>query len=156
MILDPRLARTWFGRDTAALLSYPERYAATGMQVVQVDYPIIDMSVQWESQGREVLLRVDATDYDYRPPSGWWIDSSGEPLLGGTGMIPAGGGFQHESNPLGLSRAWFCFPGWREYHDHPGHQTPTWASLRRRAPYRIIALITQLHADLNKPGIQVV
>jgi hypothetical protein len=127
-------------------------YAAVGIHVREADYPIIVADLEWHLHGRQLRLKVDATDWNYRPPKGWWIDAVGGPLKIG---VPAGLGFQVGGDVFGENRTWFCFPGWREYHDHTSHQTPTWASIRRRPQFRLTGLIVQLAADLNKSGVSV-
>jgi hypothetical protein len=148
MIMDAELSRARFERDLMPFRSNPAEYQHSGILLASVGYASIVVELDWYQQAKKLLLKVLANDWDYRPPMGWWIDCHDTPLLNG---IPNGGGFQIASHPHGENRAWFCFPGWREFHDHQSHQLPSWAFLR--STYRLMKLIVQLKADLNKPGV---
>jgi hypothetical protein len=156
VILDPTLARARFERDTRALGESPDNYAKIGIRVIRVEYPVLEVGLLWTAPKREIILHVDAEDYDYLPARGWWVDVAGSALQAGSGGVPNGGGFQTSGHPHDLPRTWFCFQGWREYHDHQSHQTPTWASIRQSPQHRLPGVVVQLHADLNKPGVQAV
>jgi len=155
VIVDPHLSQARFDRDVAPLRRDGSSYAKTGLKMLDIAFPCLDVALQWITIGREIVVHVQADDYDYRPVRGWWIDASGDPLCIGMSGIPVGCGFQANANPYGEQKAWFCFPGWREYHDHPGHQDRPWPSLRHDRQYGILGLLMQLKADLNKPGVQV-
>ena len=153
MIVDPLLSRRRFERDVQPLRESPDVFAAIGVRPVRIAFPELDVALRWVAKGRELLLRITAEDYDYRPPHGWWIDDSGRPLQQGQN-VPNGRGFQPGGHPDGFTRAWLCFPGWREYHDHPGHQSPTWVSIRSQPAHRLPGIIVQLHSELNQPDVQ--
>lgn len=153
MIVDKLLAKTWFDRESQPMLENNIAFKNIGISVVKIEFPIIDVGLWWRLTGSEILLRVLADDYHYLPVQGWWINQTGVPLLSGSGQVPSGGGFQVSGHPSGKNRTWFCFPGWREYHDHPGHQSPTWVSIRSQRQYRIPGIIVQLLTDLNKSGV---
>ena len=156
VILDPTLARARFERDTHALVESPDHYARIGIRVIRVEYPVLEAALLWTLPGREITLHVDAEDYDYLPARGWWVDGVGGALQPGSGSVPNEGGFQTSGHPHELPRTWFCFAGWREYHDHQSHQSPTWASIRQNPQHRIPGVVVQLHADLNKAGVKAV
>ena len=79
--------------------------------------------------------------------------TSGGRLLLGQGPLPSGNGF-HLQTPDGTRPApWFCFTGWREYHDHPGHQDVPWATIRSVPRYAVLQLTLQLQRELNKTGV---
>lgn len=152
-IVDPLLSRRWFDLGTAPLLEDADRYAAIGIRLVRREFPVLIAGLQWRAAGRELLLHVQADNYDHLPPRGWWVDEGDAPLR--AGALPVGGGLQQPPNPYGEDRAWLCFPGWREYHDHPSHQGTSWAPLRAREEYTISALLVQLLRDLNRPEVRV-
>src|SRR5258708_7163990 len=120
MIVNPRLSRARFDREVKPLVLAEAALAAFGKKVVRYDYPILEIDLLWDAEGRSLILHVEAEDYDYLPVRGWWIAPGGEPLLTGSRLLPSGHGFQVNPNPYGESRSWFCFRGWREYHDHQG------------------------------------
>lgn len=152
-IVHPKLAETSFERSIQPLLMHKESYGKLGIHLRSFTYPFLDVDLDWRAQRRAVRLRIDATDYPYRPVSGYWIDEDGSLLLSGRGLVPEGAGF-HTWDQTGRPATWFCFKGWRAYHDHMSHQDTSWASLRRNHSYAIPQLIQQLHWDLNNtPGV---
>ena len=151
-IVDPLLSRRWFEQATEPLLGEAARYALIGVRLVKREYPVLIAGLQWRAAGKEMLLQVQADNYDHLPPMGWWVDENGAPLR--AGAVPEGGGLQRPPNPYGEDRGWLCFPGWREYHDHPSHHDVPWAPLRAREEYGIPALLVQLLHDLNRPGVR--
>ncbi len=157
MILDKTLAKAWFARETMPLFLSADHYFKAGVKVITVEFPIVEVGLLWKALDREIWLRIEAPDYNYIPIRGYWIDENRNPLLKGRGIIPFQLGFQTEDgHPYGLRRTWFCFPGWREYHDHQGHQNVPWASIRHNSQYTIPALIMQLNSDLNRAGVKAV
>lgn len=154
MIVDPALARARFEQDTRPLVQNSAAYQATGTRVIQVAFPVIKAALWWRAINGELWLHVQADDYDYLPVQGWWVDAVGQPLRpGGPTRLPNGVGFQIGNDPYGQNRTWFCFPGWREYHDHSSHQNTPWLHYRSRAAYRLPGVIVQLQADLNRPQV---
>ena len=150
-IVDPLLSRSWFEQATDPLLEEAARYALIGVRAVRREYPILVAGLQWRTAGKEMLLHVQADNYDHLPPRGWWIDEGGAPLR--AAAVPVGNGLQRPPNPYGEDKGWLCFPGWREYHDHPSHQGDSWAPLRARGQHGLLALLVQLLHDLNGPGV---
>lgn len=153
IIVHPKLAQASFGRAIKPLIAYPETYTAAGMQLVAYQFPFLDIALTWRRLSSTLLLRIDATNYRYRPIGGWWIDSDGTPLRPGTGRVPNGYGF-HTQREGGEQICWFCFPGWREYHDHSSHQDRSWAAIRYDDGYSVLQLVQQLHHELNRPEVQ--
>ena len=151
-IVDPSLSRLRFDEGIAPLAESPT-HASMGIRVIEREYPVLVVGLYWKAAGVEVRLRVQADNYDYLPPRGWWVGEDGLPLP--ADRVPSGGGFQKQSNPYGEDRGWLCFPGWREYHDHQSHQDNPWPPLRRRREYGLSALIVQLWHDLNSAGVEV-
>lgn len=152
-IVHPKLAQASFERAIQPLLTKRELYEKVGVKFVAYSYPYLDVELDWYRHGTKLILRVEGTDYRYRPVSGWWIDSAGNPLQQGQQKVPAGHGF-HTTDQDSRPRCWFCFRGWREYHDHSSHQDLSWASIRRNPRYSVLQLILQLHKDLNLTGVQ--
>lgn len=153
MIVHPALAKLRFEHGVAGLLKQPEVYARAGIHLVDYNFPMMTVEFDWRSVSRRIRLQVDATDYDYRPLSGWWVDAAGAPLVQGQGLVPSGGGFQVSPTPLEQQRCWFCFRGWREYHDHSSHQDVAWAAIRNRPEYGASSLVRQLESDLNSARV---
>lgn len=153
-VCDPALSRAWFDRDLAPLVNSPETYLLAGLRLLKAVYPIVEVGLRWGLTNGEIILHVDATDYHYFPPSGWWIDSGGTPLLPGRGVIPIDAGFQVGPTPSGIQRSWLCFQGWREFHEHPGHQEPSWRWVRSMPGGRFPGLLTQLASDLSDPRVR--
>lgn len=154
MIVHPALARARFEEDAAPLLAAPDVFKRVGRRIVRCAFPVLEIELAWLAGNRPIILHINAADYDYRPVRGWWVDEASQPLLAGSGRIPVNNGFQVNPNPYGEPQAWFCFRGWREYHDHQSHQDISWASLRRDERYRLPGLIAQLHSDLNQRDLR--
>ena len=153
-IVNPRLAKACFERAIRPLLTGAQKYEKLGIKLLDFSFPYLDVELDWRTRGAAIQLRIDATDFPYRPVGGWWIDSSGARLLPGAGVIPEGNGF-HRADQSGQPGPWFCFKGWREYHDHVGHQDQSWASIRDDKRYSVLQLVLQLHKDLNQGGVGV-
>lgn len=149
MIAHPRLSRARFEDDIEPLVAAPEVFQRVGRRIVRCAFPVLEVELTWLAGNRPIILHIDATDYDYRPVRGWWVDEAGQPLVAGSRRIPVNYGFHSNPNPYDEPQAWFCFRGWREYHDHQSHQHTSWASLRKEDRYRLPGLIAQLHSDLN-------
>ena len=157
MITDRALSNDRFERDLVPLLNNAEIFREIGIRVIRIDFPQIDVALWWRKMQREVILRVEAQEYDYLPVCGWWVDNDGVPLLKGVLQVPCGIGFQcQDGHPYGFQRAWFCFQGWREYHDHSGHQNRPWSSIMLEPQYRISGLIQQLNTDLNRSEVNAI
>lgn len=152
-IVNPKLAAASFGTAIQPLLTGQERYAQFGVRLVAYSFPFLDVDLDWYAHGRTIRLRVDGTDYPYRPVGGWWIDSSGARQLPGHALLPAGNGFHLQTQDGTTPAPWFCFAGWREYHDHHGHQDVPWATIRNVPRYAVLQLILQLQRELNKTGV---
>nr|WP_315247046.1 hypothetical protein [uncultured Albidiferax sp.] len=155
VIVHPKLAQASFERAIRPLLTHKGRYGELGIHLRSFTYPFLDVDFDWHARGHAVRLRIDGTDYPYRPVSGYWIDEHNGRLLPGRGIVPGNGGGGFQSSGLdGSPRCWFCFKGWREYHDHPSHQDTSWATLRSNGSYTVMQLIQQLSWDLNNaPGV---
>lgn len=151
-IVHPKLAKSSFARAIRPLLTEPGRFEKLGIKLLDFSFPYLDIELSWHQQGANLVLRVDGTDFPYRPAGGWWIDSNGTTLLQGTQQVSSGNGF-HTSDQTGRSSCWFCFRGWREYHNHVSHQDISWAMLRRDKRYSLLQIIMQLHKDLNGTGV---
>lgn len=150
MIVNPRLSRARFNREVEQLLAAPDSFASTGKKLVKCEFPTLDVELMWDAAGRSVILHIEAEDYNYLPVRGWWVDELGAPVLVGAQRIPSTRGFQVNPNPYGEPKAWFCFRGWREFHDHESHQNVPWVSIRGRPEFQILGIIAQLHSDLNR------
>lgn len=150
-IVHPQLAKASFAR-AIQLLTSSDAYEKLGIKCVGFSFPYLDVELAWRRHGTKLLLRVDGTDFPYRPVSGWWIALDGTPLLQGSNSVPSGAGF-HTSGLDGEPRCWFCFKGWREYHNHSSHQDVSWASLRDNPRYSVPQLIAELHKELNGEGV---
>lgn len=151
-VVHPGLAEASFERAIEPLLDDPQKYEKFGVRLVGFDFPYLDIDLDWRAQGRVIRLRVDGTDFPYRPVGGWWIDASGQRLNAGAQQVPSNGGF-HTQNQRGERECWFCWLGWRAYHDYSGHQDTSWASIRRDPAYGVLRLVLRLHDDLNRTGV---
>lgn len=151
-IVHPELAQASFDLAIAPLLNHGALFANEGLRLFRYEFPYLDLELAWAAQQRSLLLRVDGTNFAYRPIDGWWIDAQGERLATG---IPEGAGF-HVRTVEGAARAWFCWLGWAGFHDHPGHQDTSWAAIRQDKTYRVVPLLQRLVQALNGPGVQCV
>jgi hypothetical protein len=151
-IVHPKLAQACFEKEVRPLLTDPVKFEALGINLLKASFPTLDVELDWHLYGSRIRLRIDGTDFPYRPVSGWWIDSDGARLLPGRQQVPAGNGF-HTSGLDGQPACWFCFKGWREYHDHQSHQDVSWAALRSDRRYSVLQLLMQLRTDLNATGV---
>lgn len=154
-IVHPQLALASFTVAIRPLLTEPEKYEKLGMKLLGFSFPYLDVQLDWRNKGAKIKLRVDGRDFPYRPVGGWWIDDSGLVLLPGAQKVPNGSGF-HTTHLNSQPGCWFCFKGWREYHDHSSHQDLSWASIRNDSRYSVLQLILQLQRDLNQTNVGVV
>ena len=154
VIVHPKLARASFERAIRPLLTGPEKFEKLGIKLVNFSFPYLEVELSWHKKAAVALLRVDGTDFPYRPVSGWWITPEGGVQLQGSQKVPIGNGF-HPSMEDGQQLCWFCFRGWREYHNHSSHQDISWASIRRDNRYSVLQLVAQLHKDLNNVGVNI-
>lgn len=151
-IVHPKLAKACFEKSIQPLLDSPDKYEMVGIKLLSFSYPYLDVELNWHAIGNNINLRLDGSDYPYRPVSGYWIHADGTPLYRGTGLVPEGGGFHtlwHDQS----QKCWFCFKGWSEYHNHVSHQDISWASIRQDSRFSVLQLIMQLTKDLNNPGV---
>lgn len=153
MIVHPRLAQERFSRALHALLETPACFATTGIHLIEYSFPFLYVGLDMPARGQRLRLRVDGSDYDYRPIDGRWVDSQNQIIRAGSGLIPSSAGF-HAEPMEGWDGPWFCFLGWKSWHNHSGHQDTPWQAIRGLPDYSPSALIRQLHADLNRPGVQ--
>lgn len=154
-IVHPGLARRRFESAIEPLLAQPEVYRSAGLSPLHYRFPFLDVELDWHRFGSLLRLRVDGTDYNYRPIRGWWIGADGNALMPGSGLVPGNGGAGfHSARQDGTPGCWFCFRGWREYHDHTSHQDVAWAAIRTDPRYSVLALLQQLQAEVNGSGVQ--
>lgn len=151
-IVHPQLAEASFVKAIRPLLAGPEKFEKLGIKLRNFSFPYLDVELDWRLYDTRLRLRVDGTDFPYRPVGGWWIDQNGMPLLPGSQQVPANNGF-HNADQDGQPCCWFCFKGWREYHDHTSHQDVSWATIRRDGRYSVLQLVMQLHKDVNGMGV---
>lgn len=151
-IVHPKLAKACFEKAIRPLLTAPEKFERVGVRFLAFSFPHLDVELDWHLHGTKIQLRVDGTDFPYRPVGGWWIDSDGTPLLQGSQKVAGSNGF-HIADQDGQPSCWFCFRGWREYHNHTSHQDISWASIRRDSRYSVLQLVMQLAKDLNGTGV---
>lgn len=151
-IVHPKLAKASFEKAIRPLLTAPGKFEKVGVKLLAFSFPYLDVELDWHLHQTKIQLRVDGTDFPYRPVGGWWIDANGAPLLQGSQKVPVNNGF-HTSDQDGRPRCWFCFKGWRDYHDHSSHQDISWASLRRDPGFSVLQLVMQLMTDLNRTGV---
>lgn len=151
-IVHPKLAKACFEKAILPLLTAQEKFEKVGVRFLAFSFPHLDVELDWHLHGTKIQLRVDGTDFPYRPVGGWWIDFDGTPLLQGSQKVPGGNGF-HIADQDGKPSCWFCFKGWREYHNHTSHQDISWASIRRDSRYSVLQLVMQLAKDLNGTGV---
>lgn len=151
-IVHPKLATASLKRVIRPLLTGPEKFETLGIRLLNFSFPYLDVELDWHLYGVKLRLRIDGTDFPYRPVGGWWIDSRGVPLLQGSQQVPCNNGF-HVVDQDNQPNCWFCFKGWREYHNHSGHQDISWASIRRDSRYSVLQLVMQLTKDLNGIGV---
>lgn len=151
-IVHPALAQASFEKAIRPLLTAPEKFEMLGIKLLDFSFPYLDVELNWHLHGTQLRLRVDGTDFPYRPVGGWWIDQHGTPVPPGSQLVASGNGF-HNADQDGKPRCWFCFKGWREYHDHTSHQDVSWATIRRDGRYSLLQLVMQLHKDVNSTGV---
>ena len=151
-IVDPSLSTAMFDQGTAPLVE-SDVYERMGIRVIKRECPVLVVGLYWKAVDKEIFLHVQADNYDYLPPRAWWVGVDGLPLP--ASAVPSGCGLQGPPNPYDDARGWLCFPGWREYHDHPSHRDDSWDSRSLLPKYRLPGTLVQLVHDLNNPGVTV-
>jgi hypothetical protein len=94
---------------------------------------------------RELILRVDCSDFDGQPPLAELLAPDGTPLPGPQWPYdPRRQGIVHGHPKYG--RPFFCRRGLREYHEHPQHEDDPWDRWREGMPlYQIVVgIVTDL------------
>jgi hypothetical protein len=94
---------------------------------------------------RELILRVDCSDFDGQPPLAELLAADGAPLPPGEWPHdPREQGIIHGHPKYG--RPFFCRRGLREYHEHPQHEDDPWDRWREGMPlYQIVlGVVTDL------------
>jgi hypothetical protein len=89
-------------------------------------------------KSRELILRVDCSDFDGQPPVAELLTTDGAPLPPGE--------WPHDPREQGIihghpkyDRPFFCRRGLREYHEHPQHEDDPWDRWRDGMPlYQIV------------------
>ena len=69
-IVDPVLSRFRFEQGEAGILQSPGHYEGMGIRVAECDFPHLTVALRRRAEGRELLLRVRADNYDHLPPRG--------------------------------------------------------------------------------------
>lgn len=151
-IVHPKMAKALVEKAIQPMLTAPMNFEKFGIKFLRFSFPQIDVEFDWHIHDMKIRFRMDASNYPYRPISGWWIDSVGNPLVAGSMNLPSGLGF-HPASLDGTPGSWLCFKGWWEYHNHSGHQDVSWAYIRNESRYSILQLIMQLSRDLNNTGV---
>lgn len=153
-IVHPKLAEASFERAIRPLLEKPDVFKSIGVALRGYAFPFLDVGLFWKRPNLQMGLRVDGSNYSYRPIHGWWIDDQGNPLVHPCSpRLPQGHGFQPQGRPDGQPGPWLCFAGWRDYHDHSSHQDRSWAFLRGKKEFSVLSVIQQLHSELNREGV---
>lgn len=152
-IVHPRLAQACFEAAIAPMRRNPQDYAKLGVKLVRYGFPYLDIELDWHRFQSTLHMRVEATNYCYRPIRGWWINASGDTLLPGQGVMPINAGF-HPSRADGTPGGWFCFAGWQDYHNHSSHQDLAWAAIRNDPGFSVPALIMRIHNEVNSEQVQ--
>jgi hypothetical protein len=152
MIVHPALAAGRFARAIRPLLQNPDAYRVSGIELIHFDFPYLYVDLEVRDRNQWLRLRVDGTDFNYRPVDGRWVNQENVILREGAGVVPSGNGFQ--SAPMdGCDGPWLCFLGWKAWHNHGGHQDTPWPAIRTDASFSPLALVHQLQADLNRQGL---
>jgi hypothetical protein len=149
VIVDPELAKRKFKAEIRPLLEDGTAYRTCGIRLVRYAWPALIVALRWNDG--EAILRVDATDYDTAPIDGTWIDGSGNQLLCGHKLVPAGNGFHAQGRGGAHTPGGLCFPGWRYYYEL--HTEHTWSALRGKPGYKPLALIQHI-ASLLTRGVE--
>src|ERR1700742_4595269 len=94
MIVHPALAKARFTHAMSPLIEHPETFARLGVHLIDCAFPYLYVDLEMRARHQRIRLRVDGSNYDYRPLDGRWVDGEHQILLMGQGRIPSGNGFQ--------------------------------------------------------------
>lgn len=125
-----------------ALPAGPDLLIGSGAVVAQQQMNVPDLG---SLRTRELILRVDCSDFDGQPPLAELLTADGVPLPPGK--------WPHDPREQGIiyghpryARPFFCRRGLREYHEHPQHEDDPWDRWREGMPlYQIVlGVVTDL------------
>ena len=74
-IVHPKLAKASFEKALRPLLTAQGNFEKVGVRFLAFSFPYLDVELDWHLHQTKIQLRIDGTDFPYRPVSGWWIDS---------------------------------------------------------------------------------
>jgi hypothetical protein len=152
-LVNPDIVRAKFDRELERCRSAEIELRRRGCWIISAQFPVVTVAfVSSQLRPPTVLFTtvIDFTNYDIWPPSVRLINVfTGEPLLARDVPVamtfsrrvpvalppgiplPPGAGQLFAEQPLLISHSpdeapFFCFPGVREYHDHPAHSGDSW------------------------------
>jgi hypothetical protein len=158
-IVDPAVSKVKFDRQLADVRGLEKELAAKGCWIISASFPhIIAAFSAPKLRPPSVVfgVRFDFSNYDLHPPSVRLIDPfSREPYI--FSRLPThlnravSTGVPGESSIQPLMQAshpndipFFCIPGVREYHEHPGHTGDSWLLHRNTGEGTLYFLLDQL------------
>lgn len=127
----------------------PSRLLGPGGGELQFQAPVLDLGAP--PQERALVLRMDCTDFDGRPPGAELLHPDGSPLADREWpRDPANQGIVR-GHPIYGERPFFCRRGLIEFHTHPQHEDEPWDLFREGVSLPQIAL--ELLGDLTQRWI---
>jgi hypothetical protein len=141
--IDPSISRQKFTAEVASFLQAEEMQRQRGILLLKQDYPDVIIAFctpQMPIKAIAFTVRINFDNYDLVPPSIRFIDPfSWENLTDVPNhmlrKIPKGAGSIElfplaQKEPVGIP--FICFPGIREYHNHPAHTGNNWLLHRKK------------------------
>lgn len=166
MVVDPAITRAKFDREIEALLQRRAEEQRRGWFIMDTTFPKVFVVFASPILRPTPLLfgvDLDFTDYDLMPPSvrlvnpftrephtnqtwprevGFWrFDSATQQLAPNLLQFPGG----PEDTPF------LCFPGVREYHDHPAHSGDKWLLHRSNKEGTLYVLLQKIYEAAVAP-----
>ena len=167
---DPSVSRTKFNREIDEYRAQETDYRSRGWFLIKADWPtaeIVLISPKTAPPAVVLSVRFDYTNYDVEPPSVRFINPfTGQLLLSRElpvqllrtvvpdPKIPTptpGPQLQPLMQAHSLDEVpFFCIPGVKEYHDHPGHSGDPWEMHRSNGEGRLVHLL----GAISKYGLE--
>lgn len=171
LLVDPAVSRAKFSRELDAYRAREDEHLRRGWWLLKADFPevfVVFAAPQLAPPAVIFGASLDFTNYDLWPPSVRLVDPFTRvpytqrelpvPLLRrittpapeGFAQMGLGPGEIVQNVPLMQAHApddvpFFCIPGVREYHEHPGHSGDAWLLHRGQGEGTLYFLLEKLH-----------
>lgn len=166
-LVDPATSRKKLRRELTVWREHEVDYRRRGWILLRTDDLVVEVAfltlIPMGSTNIPVVaptIRLEYDNYDLWPPSLTFIDifsgrPSESPLDKAWVDGPDGPRNVLIRNPVG--KQFICFPGTREFHEHPDHDGDSWELYRGSGHGRLAVICDRIHSSLTAlvAGVQI-